>query len=166
MIPFYYWKLNSDAARDGSAVDAFTNTRANSTVFSYAASPNTDGEDQVAYCWAAVEGYSAFGHYDGNGGSNGPFLYTGFRPKFVMIKNATASAKWVIQDTTRSTYNNEVASLYPDTDIVEYNGIAHRVDYLSNGFKVRSTDAIFNGNTQTYIYAAFAEHPFKTARAR
>ena len=155
--------LNSTAAA-GTAAQGPGDT---STIELYSdATNNTNGDDYIAYCFASVEGYSAFGSYTGNGSAEGPYVYTGFRPQFVMIKNATATAKWVIQDTTRSRYNPEVASLYPDSNIAEYTGALHVVDYLSNGFKVRSTDAIFNSNAQTYFYAAFASHPFKTARAR
>lgn len=119
----------------------------------------------VAYCWAPVPGFSQFGSYTGNGSADGPFVYLGFRPKFIMWKNASSGAvNWLIEDSTRSTYNVMGAYLFPNLADAEGTNVAF--DFLSNGFKVRDTGATYNGSGNTIIYAAFAETPFKYANAR
>ena len=123
-------------------------------------------EDHIAYCFAEIEGYSSFGSYTGNGNSDGTFVYTGFRPAFVVIKESTSTGSWVMLDTTRSTYNvinND--SLWADLSSAE-GGSSSYFDMLSNGFKIRDTDSDKNTSGQTYIYMAFAENPFKNALAR
>lgn len=119
----------------------------------------------IAYCWAPVAGYSAFGSFTVNNDSNGPFIYTGFRPRWILLKNIGASGwNWTIIDTSRNTYNVANAALYPDLVLVE--GTSNNIaDILSNGFKIRTTWG--NINTEgPVIYAAFAEAPFKYANAR
>ncbi len=148
----------------------WANTTPTASVFSIGANSNENGSgnNQLAYCFAPVEGYSAFGSYTGNYGGTGsetpPFAYTGFRPRFVLIKNTAQAASWFIFDAKRDTYNATENYLTPD-----YNGAEAQfpaLDILSNGFKIRTNDASFNANNAKIIYAAFAEHPFKTARAR
>jgi hypothetical protein len=118
----------------------------------------------VAYCFAPVAGYSAFGSYTGNGSSDGPFVYTGFRPEFVMIKGSSFSGgNWLIWDTVRATYNAASPVLFANLSNAE--DTAPDVDILSNGFKLRTTSNR-NTNGETYIYAAFAEFPFKYSLAR
>jgi len=140
-----------------------------STVFKPARSGdtynNTSGENYVAYCFAPVAGYSSFGSYTGNGSTNGPFVYTGFRSRWVMIKNASASSSWSIIDTARNTYNLANSFLLADASDAEVTPGYFR-DYLSNGFKIRDNGSGVNTNGNTYIYAAFAESPFAYARAR
>jgi hypothetical protein len=119
----------------------------------------------IAYCWAEIEGFSKFGSYTGNGLADGPFVYTGFRPKFIMIKNASAVQNWIMYDTSRNTFNVMPNILYPNLTNAEATGNAV-VDALSNGFKLRNTFADHNGSGNTIIYAAFAENPFKNANAR
>jgi hypothetical protein len=115
----------------------------------------------IAYCFAPVAGYSAFGSYTGNGSSDGPFIYTGFRPKFVMIKCSSASSTdWAIYDATRSTYNVVGNVLVPNLSDAEFTGITGP-DIVSNGFKLRDTNSSRNSNGATYIYASFASNPFK-----
>ena len=110
------------------------------------------------------------GVYIGNGSADGPFVYTGFRPKFLLIKNTSYSGhNWVIFDTERNTYNVAENYLAPNTSNAEYTDLD--IDVLSNGFKIRTAGGSTLGNTvnystAVYITAAFAEHPFKTARAR
>jgi hypothetical protein len=124
------------------------------------------GVTMVAYCFASVEGYSKIGSYTGNGSADGPFVYTGFRPKFLMFKTTTIIGHWVIVDAERNTYNVIDDSLYPDTTGSEINTITD-VDFLSNGFKWRGVlSNETNVNGQVYIYMAFAETPFKFANAR
>ena len=130
-----------------------------------AGSGTNDGE-MIAYCFTSVEGFSAFGSYEGNGNSNGPFVYCGFRPRWVMYKNQDAVEGWGITDTARSVDNPADEKLEPNTSSAEAI-VTNRIDVVSNGFKIRAGSGQSpNENGNTYIYAAFAEHPFKTARAR
>jgi hypothetical protein len=110
-----------------------------------------------------------FSSYTGNGSSDGIFVYTGFRPKFVMTKrtDSATNANWAIHDTTRSTYNIAGKALFPNNANVEDNNEpGAQFDILSNGFKLRSSSDVYNGNGATYIYACFAENPFAQANAR
>jgi hypothetical protein len=127
---------------------------------------NTNGSNYVAYCWAEVEGYSKFGSYTGNGSTDGPFLYTGFLPRFVLIKQSSSSGNnWQLIDTARETTNPNDTVLFPNATTIEGTGNA-TIDALSNGFKVRTTDGTVNTNASTYVFAAFAESPFKFSNAR
>jgi hypothetical protein len=128
---------------------------------------NVSSATYVAYCFAAVPGYSAFGSYTGNGSADGPFVYLGFRPAFLMVKRTDSTGTWVIIDSKRNTYNPENLELYPNTTAAEGNGgTTYIEDFLSNGFKIRQTDTTWNASGGTYIYAAFAESPFQFANAR
>ena len=155
-----------DSSADYSFGDLTDRT---SSVFStnYTAGMNTNGDDFIAYCFAPVEGYSKFGSYTGNGDANGdgPFVFTGFRPAFVLIKS-TGSGNWYLYDTAREENNVTAKRLYPNLPNLEDTGAANFMDIVSNGFKLRHNNAGINANNQEFIYAAFAEHPFKTARAR
>ena len=124
-------------------------------------------ENSVAYCFAEVPGYSAFGTYTGNNSStDGTFVYLGFRPRFLMIKSTSGSTSWVMMDSSRNTYNLADTSLYADSSNSETTiGTVNDIDFLSNGFKLRNNTGFVNAS-QTYIYAAFAESPFKYALAR
>ena len=115
-------------------------------------------ESDIAYCFAEKKGYSKFGKYTGNGNADGPFVYTGFRPAWVLQKNTGATQGWQLQDNKRLGYNPDNYLLQPHTTQSE--SALQRVDLLSNGFKVRTTDAGQNSSGTTYIYAAFAESPF------
>ena len=121
----------------------------------------------IAYCFAPVEGYSAFGSYTGNGSTDGPFVYTGFKVRWLMIKRSSSSGyNWQIHDTERIPYNVNTKALFANASDSEYTFSSAVFDLLSNGFKPRGGDSYTNASGQTYIYAAFAEHPFKYARAR
>jgi hypothetical protein len=130
---------------------------------------NANGGTYVAYCFAPVAGYSSFGSYVGNGSSDGPMVWTGFRPKYLLWKSS-GSGQWFIHDTSRSPYNFSDLELAAETAGAEYSangaGAGQRLDFLSNGFKVRTSNIANNSNGVTYIYAAFAESPFQYARAR
>ena len=127
---------------------------------------NASGDNYVAYCFAPVEGYSAFGSYTGNGSTDGPFVYTGFRPRWILFKNSSNAAPWNIFDTARDTYNVVENGLLANSSNAEFSG-TDRCDILSNGFKLKAGSGVEpNQSGHTYIYAAFAEHPFKTSRAR
>ena len=126
---------------------------------------NQSSQTYVAYCFAAVAGYSAFGSYTGNGSADGPFVYTGFRPAFVLVKKSdSGSESWVIVDTTRNTSNVMNSLLRPNTSDAE--ATATWIDALSNGFKCRETYTGLNASGGTYIYMAFAQNPFKYSLAR
>ena len=147
---------------------AWNNTAPTSSVFSVAASANSNpsGVTCVAYCWAEIAGFSKFGSYTGNGSTDGPFVYTGFRPKFVIFKRTDTVADWVVEDTARSTYNVIDARLFPNTSDAEVSNGNGNIDYLSNGFKLRNSHTAMNASGGTYIYMAFAENPFKNSLAR
>jgi hypothetical protein len=133
-----------------------------------------NSETMIAYCFAPVAGYSAFGSYTGNNSTDGPFVFTGFRPRYLLVKHSSSgSDPWIVRDTARDAYNSGTsAKLAPNYSQEENNstylGFASQslVDFVSNGFKVRSTGNFTNASGETYIYAAFAENPFSIARAR
>jgi hypothetical protein len=125
---------------------------------------NASGGTYVAYCFSEIAGFSKFGSYTGNGSADGPFVYTGFRPKFVMVKNSSAVGNWVTWDSSRDDYNVTDLALYPNLSNAESTGV--NIDILSNGFKVRDTSASTNASTNTMIYMAFAESPFSSSNAR
>ena len=128
---------------------------------------NRTGSNYVAYCWTPIEGYSSFGSYTGNGNVDGPFIATGMRPKFLIIKCSTLSGEdWLVLDTARDPFNVADGAIYASQTHAENSTSLVATDILSNGFKVRTTNGVSNSNGQTYVYMAFAEHPFKTARAR
>jgi hypothetical protein len=162
--------LNTTSGTSTSAV-WWNNTAPTSTVFTVGGSgaagyTNNNGSTYVAYCFAPVAGYSAFGKYTGNGSADGPFVYLGFRPRWVMFKKSSAAEDWVIFDTTRNTSNLTNLQLYPNLSSAEATGVAGVIDILSNGFKIRGTSDALNTSGGTYIYACFAESPFKFANAR
>ena len=161
-----YIALNTTAAAS-SAVSLWNNTTPTSSVFTVNhAAVNTSANTLVAYCWTPIAGYSAFGSYTGNGSNDGPFVYVGFRPKFVMIKRTDSTGLWYINDSSRDTYNVVGLDLSPNSSAAESNDSPVQ-DFLSNGFKLRNGSyPSFNANGGTYIYAAFAESPFKNSLAR
>ncbi len=128
---------------------------------------NGNTDTFVAYCFHSVAGYSKFSSYTGNGSTDGPFIYTGFRPAFVIIKNASATEAWHLIDSERSPHNVANAVLYPSSNAAESNPLtAANTDFLSNGFKLRAAGGNTNDSGLTYIYMAFAEQPFKYSNAR
>jgi hypothetical protein len=151
------------------ATNDFNNTAPSSTLITLGSGTgnNGSGKTYVAYAFAPVAGYSSFGSYTGNGSADGPFVYTGFRPRWVMIKNTTGTAEWLMRDTERDPYNNNTTGkFYADDSRDERVDTTDLVDITSNGFKMRGTDSSSNSSSATYIYAAFAENPFQYARAR
>ena len=157
--------LNTTSAINTGATASFNSTAPTNTVFSLGTEPNTNGSGrtQVAYCFAPVAGYSAFGSYTGSGSTDGPFVFTNFQPRWVMVKRTDSTSDWYIWDTSRDTYNVESATLLADTSGAETS--ATSIDGLSNGFKCRSATVV-NASGGTYIYAAFASSPFKLSLAR
>ena len=156
----YLMMAYSNATTDNS--DNWNDTAPTSSVFSLGTSNsvNDTGNNYMAYLFAPIQGYSSFGGYVGNNSSDGPMIYTGFRPKYLLIKNQGASENWVIKDNARSTYNQNILHLAADVEDSEFSTTAVAVDILSNGFKCRGTNAVINSSGANYIYAAFAEAPF------
>jgi hypothetical protein len=155
--------LNTTSAINTTS-GAWNNTSPTSSVWTMGSS-FADGSTQVAYCWAEIAGFSKFGSYVGNGSADGPFVYTGFRPKFVMIKSSSGAFYWVIEDSTRNSYNAVDLELFPNDSLAETNA-SRPVDFLSNGFKIRHTGTTQNSSGGSYIYAAYAENPLKNSLAR
>jgi hypothetical protein len=160
-----YLVLNTTAAT-ADALDRWNDTAPTLSVFSLGdgVEVNTNTEDYVAYCFAEIEGFSKFSSYTGNGLADGPFVYTGFRPAWVMFKRTSTTSNWVIFDVARGTYNSNTPELQPNTSDAEAS-LTGRVDLLSNGLKFTS-DSFPNNSGDTFIYAAFAENPFKYSLAR
>ncbi len=151
--------LNSTQAFDTSAT-YWNNTSPTDTLFSVGTNGDTNSaSSMIAYCFADVQGYSKFGSYVGNGSTNGPFIYTGFKPAFVMGKKSSGVEDWFLFDNKRDSYNVNYKLLYPNASNAEYTGVSARNDFLSNGFKMRTTDGKENQSGQTYIYMAFASAP-------
>jgi len=142
----------------------FNSTTPTSSVFSVGTSLPAS-TTAVAYCFAAVAGYSAFGTYTGNGSTDGPFIYTGFRPRYILIKRTDTTGNWNDFDTSRNTYNGMNNLILLNSSAAEtVGGVV--LDSVSNGFKLRETSGNWNASGGTYIYACFAENPFKFANAR
>jgi hypothetical protein len=160
-----YLMLNQTNAGDGSNVTVWNSTAATSSVITLGSTNGVNGsQNYIAYCFAPVEGYSAMGSYTGNGSTDGVFVHTGFKIAWLMVKRTDATNDWVITDGVRNTSNVVDKGLYADLSSNE--STSTRFDFVSNGFKIRNTLGEINASGGTYIYLAFAEHPFKTARAR
>ena len=162
-----YLILNDTAAvSNSSSAGGGSLPKPTSSVFygSWLSGLNTNGADFIAYCFAPVAGYSSMGSYQGNGSANGPFVYTGFRPRWVMIKHSSGSGNnWIIYDTARNTSNVAGLQLYPNLNAAEADATqdSHaRIDILSNGFKLRGSHSSLNTNNETMIYIAFASNSF------
>jgi hypothetical protein len=156
--------LNQTAASTTSSA-FFNNTSPTSSVFTLGSGVVGNGVTAVAYCWAEIAGFSKFGSYTGNGSADGTFIYTGFRPKFIIFKQSSAAGEqWIVFDTARTTYNIMGAYLHPSLSNAESTFDSN--DFLSNGFKIRVNHPTLNTSGATYIYMAFAENPFKHSNAR
>jgi hypothetical protein len=151
-----------------TATNIWNSTIPTSSVFSVGThtSTNNSSDTYIAYCFAEIEGYSKFGSYTGNGDADGPFVYTGFRPAWVMYKNiSSASTDWIVKDSVRQTTNMMELGVRANKFIAEESSL-NNVDFLSNGIKFLSTGSFANDNNDEFIYMAFAEMPFKYANAR
>jgi len=162
-----YLNLDNTAAQTSAGQPPITSTLPDSSVITMAYGQgyyNGSGTTYVCYAFAPVAGYSAFGSYTGNGSADGPMVFTNMRPRWIMIKRTDSTGNWTIIDAAREGYNVDNDPLYPNTADAE--GTADLADIVSNGFKLRSTDASVNASAGTYVYACFAEAPFSLARAR
>jgi hypothetical protein len=144
----------------------FNSTAPTSSVFSVGTYNSVSANTYVAYCWTEVPGYSAFGSYTANASTDGPLIYCGFKPRFIMLKRSSAAgAPWTMIDTTRNPYNTAALELDANTSGNEYS-VGNGMDVLSNGFKLRDSTYFNTSNGDTFIWAAFAETPFRNALAR
>ena len=163
-------RLLLDATNASENAGFLNDTAPTSTVFTLGNSDdawNASGGTYIVYLFSEVAGYSKFGSYTGNGSSDGTFVFTGFRPAWVMIKKTSGTDSWLIMDNKRDIDNvvsNTLAANSSGTENSDTGGIP--TDFLSNGFKCRGSGGDFNGSGQTYVYFAFAESPFKNSRAR
>ena len=165
-----YLRLNATSGFEAGGGVAWNNTAPTSTTVSIGNSSvlNASGNDYVMYAFAPAEGFSAFGSYTGNGVSDGPFVYTGFRPRWVMIKRTSSSGPWWIVDSARDTYNVAHYPLQADSpnDESTISTAYPLLDFTANGFKIRDGVTMgLNGSTSIYVYACFAETPFSLALA-
>ena len=126
---------------------------------------NASGDTYIAYVWAPVEGYSAMGHYRGNNSTNGPFVYTGFRPAFLLVKNL-AGNHWALFDSSRDPDNPVRCRLHTDQTSATNAGAGDTILFLSNGFRCTKNDDLENGDGDTMMFVAFAESPYMYANAR
>ena len=160
----YHVRLNTSDVRVDEA-SVWNDTAPTSNVFSVGSSgaPNGNGDNHIAYCFEEKKGFSKFGSYTGNGNSsgNGPFVYTGFKPAFVIYKNKSAVYHWGMYDNKREPFNVCEDLLIPNLANTESNNDGRKIDMLSNGFKVKVTSDTndINGSGNTIIYWAFAENP-------
>ena len=150
-----------------SGTGLWNNTEPSSTVFTTVSdtATNNNGSKHIAYCWTEIEGFSKFGSYVGNASADGPFVYCGFKPAWVMIKRTDSTGNWVMHDNARNSTNPAKGYLLANSSGIEEAG-SDILDFLSNGFKIRNTWTDINASGGTYIFAAFAESPFKTANAK
>tara|TARA_R100001440_G_scaffold57689_1_gene77551 strand:- start:1191 stop:2252 length:1062 start_codon:yes stop_codon:yes gene_type:complete len=142
-------------------------TEPTSSVFTLGSSGDvkgdSSGETFIAYCFAEKKGYSKIGSYTGNGSSDGTFVYTGFKPAWLIVKQSSSSGEsWILTDNKRSSFNEVNRRLFANNTQGE-NTSSRPIDYLSNGFKNRNSDAQMNSDGATYIFMAFAENPFVTS---
>ena len=153
----------NNANASTSATSEFTTTSTLITNVTNAPSQNTSGANMLLYCFAEVKGFSKIGSYTGNGSTDGTFVYTGFKPSWVLIKRKDNAGNWILKDNKRDTYNFAKQTLLPNSSGAEYDDSAYnRLDFLSNGFKLRGGGSGVGNDTnasEQYIYAAFAEQP-------
>jgi len=156
-----YLQLNSTAAAVTSATVAFTSAPT-STIFTGGTGIGGATDYYINYCFAEKQGYSKFGSYVGNGNDNGPFIYTGFKPAFVLTKGTNVS-QWRLYDSARSPNNVNINRLFPYSSSAEATDTDAGIDMLSNGFKIRGSGGDYNASGTTYIYMAFADNPLVTS---
>ena len=156
----YYVRLNTTDAQSSTGGGQVYGTAPTSTVFTVGNDNAVNGSSDgiISYCFHSVKGYSKFGSYTGNGNADGTFVYTGFKPSFVMSKRTdSAGNSWRMFDNKREGYNGSMGIIHANLSDAE--SIASTIDFLSNGFKIRATTTDQNASGATYIYMAFAEEP-------
>jgi len=158
--------LNTNTAKVGAYSDNWNNTTPTSSVFTVGSSNSTGGsssDNMIAYVFTDIKGYSKFGSYTGNGNADGTFVYTGFKPAFIIAKRTDGAVDWVMYDNRRDGFNPQNDRLYPNLSAAEEGTTDKMFDMLSNGFKARANWNNINTSGGTYIYMAFAESPFVTS---
>ena len=155
----------TDASNDYGAM--WNDTEPTTSVFSIGSSSggrwvNSSGDNYVAYCFTEIKGYSKMGSYTGNGNADGTFIYTGFKPAWLLVKDSSASENWMMYDNKRDPFNEVDANLKANESNAESDFDV--MDFVSNGFKIRQTSGDTNNNGNKYIYLAFAEHPLVSSK--
>ena len=154
-----YIALNTTGAKANSANVSFVPT--STTWQMKSGQAGNTSSTKIAYCFHSVQGYSKFGNYTGNGNVNGTFVYTGFKPAWVIVKKTSATNNWVMMDNKRDPFNMMTKYLLANDNTAEGTGL--NFDFLSNGFKLKSASGGTNTSGATYIYMAFAENPLVTS---
>ena len=156
-----YFRFNTDNAEENDTL--WNNTAPTSSVISVQKDTtevnSPSGDSYICYAWRGIEGFSKFGKYTGNGNADGPFVYTGFRPRLIFVKLRNSAGDWWIQDTARSTFNPASKYIAWNRNDAEATGID--VDFTSSGFKIRTSSGDFNSNGATILYGAWGDVPFK-----
>ena len=163
MAPFN--TVDAPSNRNGSTNGGIGNLTSSSTfgfIAGGAGTPSENNGSMIAYCFSERKGYSKFSSYVGNGSTDGPFIYTGFKPAYVLVKAMSGSASYTVLDNKRNPFNPMGKGLFPDSAQAEYD-YTNRRDYYSNGFKIRNTSSAENSSGTSYAYMAFAENPFVTS---
>jgi len=159
-----YLELNATDGQQDSTTGAWNDTSPTSSVFSLGSAAGINGGNMVAYCFAPIQGYSKIGVFTGNGSTNGPFVYTGFKPAWLMIKETISGGSWGMWDNKRTPTNTMKIRLLANTSAADDTSNDNSVDFLSNGFKMRTSSGSFNQSSTEIIYIAFAEHPFVSSK--
>ena len=175
-----YWCVYAKGAQDSGALFAYLNTNSifqSATIFGNTEPSSTlvylgdnnevnhSGRNYVAYCWTNIDGYIKSGFYTGNANTDGPFVYTGFKPALVIVRYIGSGESWVVVDNKRDGYNPTNKNTRWNSDVAEASGSTYNVDLLSNGFKPRTTWEGWNGNNYRIVYLAMAHNPFNYATA-
>jgi hypothetical protein len=160
----YKLALQETAAKDsdGAFMNSTIPDATNIYVGGTSVHTNADGGTYLAYAWTSIQGYSKFGSYEGNSNADGPFIYTGFKPAFIIVKPIDIAEHWVIHDNKRDPFNKTYHYLFANETEAEAAGGTHHIDLLSNGFKIRTSNNNWNASS-TVAYMAFAENPFVTS---
>ena len=155
-----YMMLNQTNAKDSPNSSVWNNTSPTSTVFTLGNSGGVnDSIPYIAYCFKSIQGYSKMGNYAGNGNDDGPFVYTGFKPAFLMAKKTSGTGTWFMWDNKRTPDNVIKIRLLANTSAGDDTSNDNRIDFLSNGFKIRDNSTSFNDNGSDMFYMAFAQNP-------
>ena len=140
---------------------SWNNTTPSNSLFTLGSSGETNGSgEMIGYCFAEKKGYSKFGSYAGNGNSDGNFVYTGFKPSWIMFKRYDSAGEWLMYDNKRDPHNLVDTRLEAQANFADSTSSGKSLDFLSNGFKIRNSGDSFNNSSGTYIFMAFAEQPF------
>ena len=158
----YKLQLDLTNGEDGTGTTVFNGQSSSTFTVGTDPSVNGNGNNIIAYCFKGIQGYSKFGTYTGNGNANGAFVYTGFRPAFVLFKRKNGSGNWQLLDDKRTGFNSENHTSYPNSNLADQDETD--ANLLSNGFNLTNTGTDGNGSGDTYVYLAFAHSPFVNSK--